>query len=60
MVRDEICNYSRNFGLSIPKYFVTMLRHMDGERNLSEIDRESSSVTNCDPTPLTAHNQVYY
>jgi hypothetical protein len=32
---EEIINYSRRYGLSIPKYFVSMLKYMDGEKNLS-------------------------
>jgi len=35
MVEEEIHNYSKRYGLSIPKYFVSMLRFMDGEKNLS-------------------------
>jgi len=34
-VEEEIINYSRRYGLSIPKYFVSMLKYMDGEKNLS-------------------------
>lgn len=60
MVQEQIYNYSKRYDLNIPKYFVSMLRFLDEEKNLSQIDRESSSVTNCDPLPLTANTQVYY